>query len=195
MLVLPNAFALNEEVGLRALRGADAAAFHSCALINLERLRPWFYWATDNMQLAQIETYIAQMESQSDPRQDFAYAFWQKETFAGSIGLHKIDWNNRIARVGYWIDRDFEGKGLVSRAVQTLVGAAFSQLQLNRIEIRCAPGNAASRAVPARLGFVEEGTHRQVLAIHGGFQDLVMYAMLACDWRLRSPEAHPRSHR
>lgn len=50
-------------------------------------------------------------------------------------------------------------------------------------EIRCAPENFASRAVPKRLGFTEEGLHRQVLAIHGGFQDLIMYAMLAKDWR------------
>jgi ribosomal-protein-serine acetyltransferase len=53
---------------------------------------------------------------------------------------------------------------------------------MNRIEIRCAPDNAPSRAVPERLGFTEEGLHRQVLAIHGGFQDLIMYAMLARDW-------------
>jgi ribosomal-protein-serine acetyltransferase len=59
---------------------------------------------------------------------------------------------------------------------------------LNRIEIRCAPQNTASRAVPTRLGFIEEGLHRQVLAMRGEFQDLIMYAMLARDWAVR--QAH-----
>lgn len=123
------------------------------------------------------------MDAQGEPRRDLPYGFWNGDTFGGSIGLYKIDWSNRIARIGYWLDADFEGKGLVTRAAGTLVDLALSELRLNRIEIRCAPANAASRAVPQRLGFTQEGTHRQVLAIHGGFQDLVMYAMLACDWR------------
>ncbi|HLI97211.1 MAG TPA: GNAT family N-acetyltransferase [Candidatus Baltobacteraceae bacterium] len=138
--------------------------------------------ATDRMQLAETQQYLIDVELQPEPALDRPYGIFDGEEFAGSIGLYKIDFGNRISRIGYWIDADHQGKGLITSAARALVDHAFNDLRLNRIEIRCAPENAASRAVPQRLGFTEEGVHRQVLAIHGGFQDLIMYAMLACDW-------------
>lgn len=171
------------ELGLRPLTGADAPAYFACALENLERLGRWFAWATPGLTLADVRSEIGEMETQREPRRDLPFAFWDGERFGGSIGLYKIDWSNRIARIGYWLDAGFEGKGLVTQATRALVDHAFSELRLNRIEIRCAPENTASRAVPQRLGFTQEGTHREVLALHDRYQDLIMYAMLARDWR------------
>jgi ribosomal-protein-serine acetyltransferase len=171
------------DLGLRPLTRADAPAYYACVLENFERLQPWFSWATPALTLADVETEIAGMDAQPEPKRDLPFAFWNGERFGGSIGLYKIDWENRIARIGYWIDAELEGHGLVSRAARALVDYAFSDLKLNRIEIRCAPQNTASRAVPERLGFTVEGTQRDVLALRGGFQDLIMYAMLARDPR------------
>lgn len=175
-------FDLMDGVHLRPLRSDDASAYFECARENLERLRPWFFWADEHMDLAGTERHLAGMERQPDPRTDLPLGFWRGDSFGGSIGLHKIDRQNGIARIGYWIDAGFEGRGIVTRAVKVLVDYAFQELNLNRIEIRCAPQNAASRAIPQRLRFTEEGTQREVLALHGGFQDLIMYAMLARDW-------------
>jgi ribosomal-protein-serine acetyltransferase len=135
------------------------------------------------MTLAETQKYLFDVETQPQPALDRPYGYFDGEKMTGSIGIYKIDFLNRIARIGYWIDEDYEGQGLVTGGARLLVGHALHDLRLNRIEIRCAPENLASRAVPLRLGFTEEGLHRQVLAIHGGFQDLIMYAMLAKDWR------------
>jgi ribosomal-protein-serine acetyltransferase len=176
------AFDLGRNVGLRPLRLTDARDYYDCARKNFARLQPWFSWATDDFSLAGVEIELAEIERQRDPPQEFPYAFWAGDSFGGTIGLYKIDWKNRIARIGYWIDEALEGRGHVTAAARLLVDRAFGELQLNRIEIRCAPDNKPSRAVPMRLGFTEEGMHRQVLALQHGYQDLIMYAMLACDW-------------
>jgi ribosomal-protein-serine acetyltransferase len=175
-------FTLTDGIVLRPLRLSDAPAYFACARKNSERLRPWFYWVTDRMDLAETQQYLLDVQAQPDPPRDRPYGFFDGDTFAGSIGLYGIDFVNRIARIGYWIDADYERKGLVTSGARALIDRAFKDLGLNRIEIRCAPDNRASRAVPTRLGFTEEGLHRQVLAIHGQFQDLIMYAMLARDW-------------
>jgi hypothetical protein len=44
-------------------------------------------------------------------------------------------------------DEAFQGHGFVTAGARALVDHAFDDLGLNRIEIRCAPSNAASRAV------------------------------------------------
>jgi ribosomal-protein-serine acetyltransferase len=173
---------LRDNVTLRPLRLHHALAYYECARKNLARLRPWFYWATDSMEPAETQQYLLDIQEQPEPACDLPFGFFDGDTFAGSIGLYKIDFQNRIARIGYWIDAGYEGRGLVTAGARLLIDYAFGELRLNRIEIRCAPENAASRAIPQRLGFTEEGLQRQVLAIHGTFQDLIMYAMLARDW-------------
>jgi ribosomal-protein-serine acetyltransferase len=184
----PPSFTLADGIVLRPLCLSDAPAHYACARKNAERLRPWFYWVTDRMDLAETQQYLLDVQAQPDPPPDRPYGFFDRDTFAGSIGLYSIDFVNRIARIGYWIDADYEGKGLVTQGARNLINYAFTELGLNRIEIRCAPQNTASRAVPTRLGFIEEGLHRQVLAMRGEFQDLIMYAMLARDWAVR--QAH-----
>lgn len=181
-------FTLPENVVLRPLRAGDAHAYYACARKNLARLRPWFYWAGDKMDLREAQEYLSAVDQQPEPALDRPYGYFQGEAMVGTSGLYKIDFHNRLARIGYWIDEDYEGQGLVTQGVRFLIDHAFSDLHLNRIEIRCAPQNSASRAVPQRLRFTEEGLHRQVLAIHGGFQDLIMYAMLAVDWRSPAPK-------
>ena len=54
---------------------------------------------------------------------------------------------------------------------------------LNRVEIRAAPENRRSRAIPERLGFTEEGTLRQAERVGERYLDSAVYAMLAEDWK------------
>lgn len=89
----------------------------------------------------------------------------------GSAGL-QIDRYSRSADAGYWIDAAFEGRGLVTRTMTVLLDQAFGPLGLARVTVRTEAANQRSRAVAVRLGFTEEGLHRQAMAFgdreHGG---------------------------
>jgi ribosomal-protein-serine acetyltransferase len=50
------------------------------------------------------------------------------------------------------------------------------------VEVRAAPGNRRSRAIPERLGFRQEGILRDAEWLYDHYVDLVVYAMLADDW-------------
>jgi RimJ/RimL family protein N-acetyltransferase len=57
------------------------------------------------------------------------------------------------AEVGYWLRVDETGRGYVTEAVRAVLEVARPFTQFALIEVRCDARNAASAAVPRRLGF------------------------------------------
>lgn len=85
--------------------------------------------------------------------------------------------------IGYWLSEDFLGKGLVTRACKEFIDFAFKEYGLERIEIRCAASNEKSRAVPKRLGFIQEGILKDAELLKDGWEDLVIYGILKREWK------------
>lgn len=56
------------------------------------------------------------------------------------------------------------------------------ELKLNRVEIRAGVHNLKSRAIPERLGFINEGTIRQAEWLYDCYIDHVIYGILESDW-------------
>lgn len=107
---------------------------------------------------------------------------WQ---LAGSVGL-RIDQYSRSGELGYWIDGQHEGRGLVSRAVAAILDHAFGPLGLDRVSLHTEVANQRSRALARRLGFIEEGILRQGLAFPGERRDSIAYSLLAAEWNKAS---------
>ena len=93
-----------------------------------------------------------------------------------SIGLIR----QRISVIGLVIN--FRDLGIMMKVAKTLTDYAFSELQLNKVEIRAAFENMKSRAIPERLGFVNEGCIRQAEWLYDHFVDHAVYGMLAEEW-------------
>jgi len=60
--------------------------------------------------------------------------------------------------VGYWLRADATGRGLATEATQAMIDVASTLPTMSSVEIRCDPRNAASAAVPRRLGFALSAT-------------------------------------
>jgi ribosomal-protein-serine acetyltransferase len=112
----------------------------------------------------------------------FQAAIERDGEIVGVVGYHAVDWANRTTSIGYWLAAERQGNGIMTGAVRALVDHAFSIWKLNRVEIRAAPGNARSRAIPERLGFTEEGTLRGVERVGDRQLDNVVYSVLASEW-------------
>ena len=98
----------------------------------------------------------------------------------GGTGFHTRR-GEGIFEIGYWIRASRAGEGLCTEATAALTRAGFEVCEIDRIEIRVDPGNAASLAIPRKLGFVEEGTLRGVFHGPDGLpreNDSVVFALL-----------------
>ncbi|WP_303752625.1 GNAT family N-acetyltransferase, partial [Staphylococcus aureus] len=83
----------------------------------------------------------------------FQCGIWYVGTLVGVIGLHEINHMHRKTSLGYYLDKQFEGRGIMTQAVEALIKYCFDEIDLNRIEISAAANNEKSQAIPERLGF------------------------------------------
>jgi ribosomal-protein-serine acetyltransferase len=112
-----------------------------------------------------------------------AAGIWLEQSLVGVIGVHAIDRTNRSATLGYWLSKSSEGRGVMTRSVRALLGYLFEDLSLHRVEIRVAPENSRSRAIPERLGFRGEGHLRDREWLYDHWLDHLVYGLLETDWR------------
>lgn len=115
-----------------------------------------------------------------------------KEGLIGSAGFHK--WFPQVphrAELGYDLDPDFWGQGLMTEALSAIIGFGFRRMRLKRIELLTGPHNRNSMRLVRRLGFKKEGLLREHgLDENGKPQDDIMFSLLKDEWH---PEDTRRS--
>lgn len=85
----------------------------------------------------------------------------------GHVGVHVVEQWLGYAMIGYWLLPRGRGRGLATQAVRAGTTAAFTHLDLHRIELAHAIENVASCAVAERCGYLYEGTLRDAMRYAG----------------------------
>lgn len=101
----------------------------------------------------------------------------------GTIGLSDINETWGHAEVGYWVTPDAWGEGYATAATELLVGYGFDQRRFNKVIAHAFDFNIGSRRVLEKVGFTEEGVHREEAFVNGEFVDVHRYGLLAREWR------------
>lgn len=83
------------------------------------------------------------------------------------------------AQIGYWIDRDYAGRGITPLAVAMASDYCWNVMGLHRIEIAIRPENTSSLRVVEKLGFRHEGLRPGYLHISGDWRDHEVFALNA----------------
>jgi len=115
------------------------------------------------------------------PQLTFAVRLASSGTLIGSVGLRDIDQEHRQAELGFWIGRDWWGKGYAREAARAVLHFGFNALELNRISAHHMARNPASGRVLLAIGMQREGVLRERVIKWGKYEDVVVYAMLRSD--------------
>lgn len=176
-------FQVDENIKLVLPLPHHAAEIARVVRENLEHLKPWLPWATDDYSLESARDYIKNNLQELAQGVGLAASVVHENKILGQIGHHHLNSVNKSTNIGYWIAADMQGKGIMTKCCRVFINYAFDELKLNRVQINCNVENTKSRAIPERLGFQLEGIHRQVEFSHNRFGDWAVYAMLRQDWK------------
>lgn len=163
-----------------------ATALASLVRKNVEHLKVYLPAAADLSSVEAAHDHLCRAVELASKGNIFEWHLFVEETLCGSVRLKDIDSRDRKAKIGYFIDKQFAGRGIVNSAVSTVLEFCFGPLNLNRIELRCAKDNVPSKRVAEKLGFLHEGLLRQEEFLNGVFVDHHIYGLLAQDFK-RNP--------
>ncbi len=98
--------------------------------------------------------------------------------FAGQITVNNIVRGSaQFASIGYWLDKDFAGQGVMPRAAAMVIDHCFTVVGLHRIEVAIRPENSNSLRVVEKLGIHEVGYAPRYLHIDGDWRDHRLYGI------------------
>jgi [ribosomal protein S5]-alanine N-acetyltransferase len=184
---------LTERLLLTVPDERDAAALLEYARRNDGPQRPWspptpLDAFTDQYILRRIRDAQQQLAAGSHVRLWFRWRHEERGPFVGALTLSGIELGPfRSARVGYHVDHELQGRGLMSEALRAVIRYAFDELRLHRLEASVIPSNERSVRVLERAGFVVEGYARKYLFINGQLRDHLLTSL--SNPALETPEA------
>jgi RimJ/RimL family protein N-acetyltransferase len=183
----------NERVVLRRYTHFDAGALLKLIQENASRLEndfPTRVRATRTERDA--ERFIEQKYLEWERGESLTFGIWVKATgsYVGEIALKEFAPEIRSADLGYFLDRQFERRGLMRVSTQLVVSLAFDALHLNKLQVRCSSANGRSQRVAVRAGFMLEGIVRDTFLCADGVTllDMYYYGMTAEDFRKAARE-------
>lgn len=159
---------------LRGLKASDADDIYLCAID--DRMKkytqvPYEYTREMALDFATRQTSHIVFALQCD---EFG------ERYCGNIEARLVDASIPSVSIGYNTAPWARGRGLQARALDLLMKYCFAN-GINRVEVRAAVDNSASRHVAEVAGCQFEGIMRHGENLHGKLQDLAVYAKLAAD--------------
>jgi len=101
--------------------------------------------------------------------------------YVGSFGVSRANWVARTIEIGYLMSPDARGRGLAPEAVVAITRWVLLDQEFERIALKAATDNVASRRVAEKAGYVYEGIERNAIRLHRGRADLAVYSVIRPD--------------
>lgn len=141
---------------------------------------------TYSMDESRENLFEAMKHAKLDHRTKVFLAIEEKGTgnYVGDIGYTISEQANEgaIAEMGYFILKDFWGKGYVTEAGKAVIDFAFTKGGIIKMETGCNKANVASENIMIKLGMVKEAHLVMHSVIDGILYDRVCYRLLKSEW-------------
>lgn len=169
---------------LRIPMPGDGKQINEAIAESIAELKPWLDFARETQTIEETEKDAREAHSRFTFRDNLRFHMYEKDTgrFLGCVELSHIKWNIPKFEISYWIRSSAGGKGYMTEAVKAVSDFTFRELKANRVEIRVATKNLASRRIPEKLGYTLEGVLKNDdKHADGHLMDMCVYAKVPKD--------------
>lgn len=159
-------------IKLRYPKPDDAKRFYEI----LNNINSKYFYSTIPDSIEMEREWIKKRKYKRKNKLEYNYAIILKNNIVGGCGLTIYQEYDHIGEIGYFIDPNYSGQGIATKAVKELENIAFNELNLVRLEIRMDPRNKASEQVAIKNNYKKEGLLNKVVEFEGEYYDYLLYA-------------------
>src|SRR6478609_374512 len=179
-----NEYILEDDcVLLRPLQAGDC---NNLLLFSLQEPELWKYSLVKVAGEENLKSYISSALAARKAGVEYPFIVFDKRTqeFAGSTRFYDIQIFHKTLQLGYtWYGKKFHGTGLNKHCKYLLLGFAFDQIGMERVEFRADNTNERSIAAMKSIGCIEEGVLRSnTLKADGGRRNSIVLSILKTEW-------------
>lgn len=155
-----------QRVLIRPVRSTDATLMHEAMKASFEDLKAWMPWAQSLASLRDTEVYLLHGERiWSSPAHEGVEQPLQimdptNRHYLGATGIKPANLSIPTFEIGYWVNKQYAGQGIITEAMNALTRYLFQVLKAKRVEINCEENNLRSAKVAQRLNYELEGRLR-----------------------------------
>jgi RimJ/RimL family protein N-acetyltransferase len=171
-------FLHGEEVDLHAVAEEDAEFVARGR--NDPEVRPWLPRSRPHAVAEASEDIEGYMNDDSDGLGLLACVDGEP---IGLLSMFMFEPDSGHAFIGAWFVPEEQGQGYGTDAVGRFVEYGFDERRLHRIGAAARADNDASRATLEKLGFVQEGRHREHYYVDGEYVDQITHGLLESEWQ------------
>ena len=168
---------------IRLLSNEDLEMYFQLIERNRKRLEDGFAGTVSRtLTLESTQLFVAERVSKIIEKTYFPFIVVDNgiNTIVGFIDVKNIEWNIPKGELGCYVDAEYAGKGLSTRALQMVTDYCFKELGFRKLFLRTQESNTSARRIAEKCGFEIEGKIRQdYKTFSGQIVDLLYYGKLS----------------
>ncbi len=148
------------ELKLKCITMKDAASLHKLIILNQNHFSEFEFTSPDYETLFDLRQAIETLTEIKSAAEGAAFGLWFDAKLVGYFSINEINWAQKTADVGFWLDQSQQSKGLGLKALQALVNYCHQSLKLQIVTAHTALSNARCQRLLVRAGFSKTSIHR-----------------------------------
>ena len=170
---------VTESIILKQIDLSDANEIFRTIDSQRKYLGKWLPFVAITKEIGDTEKFIQSILDTPEEKREYVFIIHFYGKFVGLIGFKDTDKLNKKTELGYWLSESYQKKGIMTESLKSVIKFAYDELDINRIQIKCAVGNIPSKSIPKKLHFKFEGIERDGELLTGNrFTDLEVYSRL-----------------
>lgn len=174
-----------DNFSIRLLTGEDTQEFFVLIDQNRPALEAFFAGTVARTRTPEdTKAYVTEIVKKAEQKiyLPFLIINAHNNSLIGFIDVKNIDWNIPKGELGCFIDKEYEGKGITTKALKIFTDFCFTNYGFKKLFLRTHQSNYSARKVAESCGFEIEGTiRRDYKTTEGELVDLIYYGKLSPD--------------
>lgn len=171
---------VNDEIVLLTASPNCYQQKYEAVMRSRDHLLPWLPWVYfyDTHGAEGMKEYQEGKAMEFANDENYAFDIFYKGEFAGCIEIMHISEVNHNCELGYWLDVEKAGKGIITQVVRFVTKLAFEEMGMHLVLIRAAQDNAKSCNVARRCGFELDAVLPERLLLGGEWHNECVFSKI-----------------